>query len=49
MAEEVLERASRSGQRLALERKRRAADDAVVDMKVCQLCAPLIPAMINWK
>lgn len=34
MAEEVVDRAPRSGQRLALERKRRAGDDAVVDSTV---------------
>ena len=57
IAEEVVDRAPRSGQRLALERKRRADDDAVVDGAVkhrrgyegLSTCAPLIRAVTNRK
>jgi hypothetical protein len=53
----VVDRAPRSGQCIALERKRRAGDDAVVHGAVkhrrgyagLSTCAALICAVTNWK
>ena len=52
MAEEVVDRAPRSGQRLALERKRRAGDGAVKHRRGYEglsTCAALIRAVTNRK
>jgi hypothetical protein len=57
MAEEVVDRAPRKGQRLALQRKRRTSDDTIVNSTVkrrrryegLSTYAALICAVTDWK